>query len=167
MAYLVRRSADRIESRESLATSRGPRSRLLASFSEPLSPDVLERAAARATRPFDRRALIRRARAKGIEIADRSREPEARALLARLRRTDAIEPTLLAALRNALAQLPERPVPDELADVSEWIGASPEARGAAVRELMDLYGEIARSRPPRRERETPRFPAISSKRIAS
>jgi hypothetical protein len=166
MAHLVRRGPDRIEIRESFATPRGPRSRLLASFREPLTPDVLERAAARATRPFDRRALARRARGAGVAVALRSREPEARALLARLQRPDPLDPVLAAALRRALGGLPEAGLPEALAEVAEWVGASAAQRGAALRELLDLYGRIAASRPPPRERERPRFPRFSSLRPA-
>jgi len=166
MAFLVRRSRDRVEIRESLATPRGPRSRLLASFAEPLSPDALERAAARATRPFDRAALLRRARRSGIEVAERSREPEARAMLARLRRRDPLDPALAAALRNALADLPETGLPESLAEVAEWVGASSAQRGKALRDLLDLYGRIATSRPVPRRREERRFPRLSSLRKA-
>jgi hypothetical protein len=163
MAYLVRRSLTRFEIRESRSTPRGARSRVLASFLETLTRDVLDRAAARATRPFDAAALVRRARALGIPVRERSREPEARALLSRLRRRDPLDPALAASLRRALARLPEAPVPESLAEVSEWVGASAAERGAALRELLDLYGRIARSRPPRRRREHARFPRFSSR----
>jgi len=95
---------------------------------------------------------------------ERSREPEARALLSRLRRGDPLDPVLAASLRRALARLPESPIPEPLAEVSEWVGASAAERGAALRELLDLYGRIARSRPPRRQRERERFPRFSSRR---
>lgn len=167
MAHLVRRSEDRIEIRESVATPRGPRSRVLASFGEPLSPDVLERAAAHATRPFDRRALVRRARALGIAISERSREPELRALLARLRRPDPLDPALAAVLREALRERPDGAVPEGLEEVAEWVGASAAQRGEALRELLDLYGRIAASRPPLpHQREGRRFPRFSSLREA-
>jgi hypothetical protein len=166
MAYLVRRSPTRIEIRESRSTPKGPRSRVLASFSEALTRDVLDRASAQATRPFDAAALVRRARALGIPVLERSREPEARALLSRLRRADPLDPVLAALLRRALARLPEAPIPESLSDVSEWVGASAAERGAALRELLDLYGRIARSRPPRRRRKRARFPRFSSQREA-
>jgi hypothetical protein len=166
MAYLVRRSPKRVEIRESRATPRGARSRVLTSFSDTLTRDVLERAAARAARPFDAQLLVRRARALGIPVQERSREPEARALLARLRRGDPLDPVLAASLRRALARLPEAPIPESLAEVSEWVGASAAERGAALRELLDLYGRIARSRPPRRRPESAPFPRFSSLREA-
>jgi hypothetical protein len=163
MAYLVRRSPTRFEIRESRSTPRGPRSRVLSSFLETLTRDALDRAAARAARPFDAATLVRRARALGIPVLERSREPEARALLSRLRRRDPLDPVLAASLRRALARLPEAPVPESLAEVSEWVGASAAERGAALRQLLDLYGRIVRSRPPRRQRERARFPRFSSR----
>lgn len=162
MAFLVRRSGARVEIRESRATARGPRARVLASFSGALTRDVLARAAARATRPFDAGALLRRARLAGIPVAPHSREPECRGLLARLRRDDPLDPVLAAALRRAVERLPEAPVPDSLADVSEWIGAGAAERGSALRQLLDLYGRIAQSRPPPRKKQTARFPRFSS-----
>ena len=166
MAYLVRRSPTRFEIRESRSTPRGPRSRVLASFPDALTRDVLDRAAARATRPFAAAALVRRARALGIPVLERSREPEARALLSRLRRGDPLDPVLAASLRRALARLSEAPIPESLAEVSDWVGASVAERGAALRELLDLYGRIVRSRPPRRRRARTRFPRFSSRREA-
>ncbi len=162
MAYLVRRSADRWEIRESQATAKGPRSRTLAGFTGPLTDQVLRRAEARARRPLDPARLVRRARALGLRVVERSREPEARALLARLHRDEPLDPATTAALRAALARRPEQPVPDPLADVVEWVGASPAARGQTLRELLDLYGLIAESRPPLRRHEREPFPRFSS-----
>lgn len=162
MAYFVRRAPGRIEIRESLSTPRGPRSRTLVRFAEPLTPDVLAEAAARARRPFDAEALVRRARARGIEVAYRSREPEGRALLARLRRPDPIDPVIAGLLRRALRDARAAEPPEALAEVAEWVGASAAERGAALRELLDTYGRIAASRPLRRTRPRERFPRFSS-----
>ena len=167
MAYLVRRSPDRVEIRESHTTPRGPRSRTLARFSGPLTPDVLERAASRATRPFDAGRLVRRARTAGIRVASRSREPEARALLARLHRGDPIDPVIAGLLKSALAAVPTAPVPESIADVSDWVGASAAERGAVLRDLLDTYARIAASRPPRRERRRAFFPRFSSEGAAT
>lgn len=164
MAYLVRRSPTRIEIRESRSTPKGPRSHVLASFPEALTADVLEGAAANAARPFDAASLTSRARAMGIPVLERSREPEAHALLSRLRRRDPIDPVLLACVRRALAKLPESSIPESLEEVSEWIGASTAQRGEALRELLDLYGRITRSRPSRRSRPRQAFPRFSSNR---
>jgi hypothetical protein len=97
-------------------------------------------------------------------VVERSREPEARALLARLRRGDPLDPALAAALRRALERLPAAPVPEPHAEVCEWVGASAAERGAALRQLLDLYGRIAQSRPAPRRREGARFPRFSSQR---
>ncbi len=167
MAFLFRRSPERIEIRESRATPRGPRSRTLASFTGPLTPEVIERAAARATRPFDAKLLIRRARATGIPVAARSHEREARALLARLRRGDPIDPIIAGILRRALERVSIAAPSDALADVSEWIGASPVERGEALRDLLDTYGQIEASRPQRRTRPRKLFPRFSSRVEAS
>jgi hypothetical protein len=162
MAYLVMRPSDRIEIRESLSTSRGPRSRQLARFAGALTPVVLARAAARATRPFDAAALIRRARVLGIPVESHAQETEARALLARLRRDDAIDPVMAGLLVSALDGVTTTPVPEPLAEVSEWIGSTPTARGAALRDLLDMFGRIVAARPPRRARPREIFPSFSS-----
>jgi hypothetical protein len=162
MAYLVRRSSDRVEIRESRATRQGPRSVMLASFTGPLTPQVLHTAAARAARPFDARECARRARAAGIPVAEQSHEPEARCLLARLRRPEPLDPVLVSALRQALDRQSAAPAPEALAEVTEWLGASLAERGAALRELLDMYGRIAESRALPRRREAARFPRFSS-----
>ena len=162
MAYLVTRPGERIEIRESRSTARGPRSRQLARFVGPLTPAVLARAASRATRPFDAAALTRRARVMGIPVEMQAPESEARALLARLRRGDPIDPVMAELLARALDGVERAPVPESLAEVSEWIGATPAARGAALRDLLDLYGRIAASRPSRRTRPRQTFPRFSS-----
>ena len=62
MAYLRIRADGRVEIRESVSTAAGPRARTLATFRGSLGPDVLERAAGRASRNFDGDALVARAR---------------------------------------------------------------------------------------------------------
>jgi hypothetical protein len=167
MAYLVRRQSDRIEIRESRTTPRGPRSRQLARFTGPLTPAVLARAQSRATRPFDAGSLIRRAQVLGILVRSSSPEQEARALLARLARTDPIDPVIAELLARALDGVNTAPVPEHLAEVSEWLGAPPSARGAALRDLLDTYGRIAASRPARRTRAQATFPRFSSTETAA
>lgn len=164
MAYLVRHAGDRIEIRESRATAKGPRSRQLARFAGALTPAVLARAAARATRPFDAEALVRRARVMGIPVESRGSEPEARALLARLRRADPIDPVMAGLLVRALEETEKAPLPEQVAEVAEWIGVPPAARGAALRDLLDAFGRIADARPPRRERPRKPYPRFSSTR---
>lgn len=161
MAYLHRRGG-RVEIRESVATPRGPRSRVLASFAGALTPDVLARAARKATRPFDGVALSRRARDAGIEVRAVAREPEARALLARLRRSDPLDPKLVTLLREALALHAAEPLPEPVADVAEWVGASDRERGVALHDLLGLTDRILQSRPERPRPLGPAFPRFSS-----
>ncbi len=167
MAYLVKRAGDRVEIRESRSTPKGPRSHQLASFVGAMTPAVLARAAARAARRFDAAALQRRARVMGIPVDERAPEDEARALLKRLRRGDPIDPVIAGLLVRALDQVVTAPIPEPLAEVSEWIGASPAARGAALRDLLDTFGRIAASRPPRRTRPREPFPHFSSEETAA
>ncbi len=65
---------------------------------------------------------------------------------------------LVSVLREKLDGREAAPVPDPLADVIEWIGASESERGRALRDVLRLYDTIARSREPVREPEAPRFP---------
>ena len=54
MAYLSARPGGRFDIREAHATPKGPRSVTLVSFRGALTPEILERAAARALRPLER-----------------------------------------------------------------------------------------------------------------
>lgn len=67
MAYIVARRNGRFEIRESLHTSKGPRSRTLGGFGI-LTDDILAAAARRAQRPFDVEAVIRSGRRAGARI---------------------------------------------------------------------------------------------------
>src|SRR5262245_23905624 len=122
MAYLHRRRDGRLEIRESIATPRGPRARTLAVFRGALRPDVPERAAGQARRPFDREALRTRARALGVPLSARRTDAAARALLRDLRQGVALDPALVTLLREALAAQPAAPVPAPLAEAAEWLG---------------------------------------------
>lgn len=67
MAYVVARRNGRFEVRESIHTPDGPRARTLAGF-RVLDDEVLVRASGRATRPFDRKAVIASARRIGAPV---------------------------------------------------------------------------------------------------
>jgi hypothetical protein len=162
MAYLYRRRDGRIEIREARATPRGPRSRTLASFRGTLTPEILERAEARATRPLDRPALAARARQLGVPLTTRRGDHELRALLACLRRGEAIDPVLAGLLRGALEGAPVAPVPERLAEVAEWIGASDAERGEALRGLLRVSDRIVTSRSGLRRRRRRRYPRFAS-----
>ena len=163
MAYLYLRKGGRAEVREARSTPRGPRSQTLVSFRGALRPEHLDRAEAAARRPFDRDALVRRARELGLAVERSPADAAARDLLASLRRAAPLDPSLAALLRARLAALPARPLPDDLADVAEWIGTSELERGRALRDLLRLYGAIARSRDPVREAPAPRVPRFASR----
>jgi hypothetical protein len=162
MAYLRRRSDDRVEIRESVATVAGPRARTLAIFRGALIPDVLERAAARARRPFDREAVRSRAAEIGLAVSDRRGDASARALLAELRRGGAPDPMLVSMLKSALAECPAVEVPEELTDVAEWVGRDAERRGRALRGLLRASDRLVRGRPRRRARARKHFPRFHS-----
>jgi hypothetical protein len=156
MAYPYLRKSGRVEIREAHSTSRGPRSRTLASFRGSLCEEILDRAEAAATRPFDRDAVRTRAAKLGIPIASTAADP--RPLIARLRRGAHIDPVLATVLSQQLEQADSEPVSDELADVIEWIGSSDVERGHALRDVLRLYDTIARSRATVREPGPMRFP---------
>ncbi|HEX5065518.1 MAG TPA: hypothetical protein VFY49_05350 [Myxococcota bacterium] len=164
MAYLARRPGGRFDIRESVLTARGPRSRTLATFRGSLTPEVLERAGRRATRPLDVALLRARAEALGIPLSERRHDRAARELLAALRAGAALDPALAHLLREALAAQPAAPPPDALQEASEWIGASDALRGRALRDLLRVSDRIVRSRAPVQERPQARFPRIRSRR---
>jgi hypothetical protein len=166
MAYLRKRSDGRVEIRESIATRAGPRARTLAVFRGALVPDVMERAAGLARRPFDPEALRARARALGVPSSDRRADTAARALLRDLRQGVSLDPALATLLREALAAQHARPVPELLAEAAEWLGVGAERRGAALRGLLRTSDRLVRARPVRRERDTARFPRFSSRPLA-
>jgi hypothetical protein len=163
MSYLYQRKGGRAEIREAHSTARGPRSRTLVSFRGPLRHEHLDRAEAAAERPFDRDALERRARELGIGVEEPRADASARELIARLRRGAALDTRLAALLREQLAALPGDPVPADLADAAEWVGASDVERGRALRDVLRLYDAIAQSRDPVRAAPAPRFPRFASR----
>ncbi len=163
MAYLARRRGGRIEIREAVTTSGGPRSHTLASFRGALRPDVLDRAERRATRPFDRAYLLVRVAALGVPVAERRADGTARELLESLRRGAALDPALASLLRNALEQVAGVRATSNLADIGEWIGADDARRGSAMRDLLRLSDRIARSREVR-ARPRRAFPRFRSRR---
>jgi hypothetical protein len=72
MAFVVRRRDGRFEIRESIYTKSGPRARSLGNFAA-LTEQVLSKAGQRASRPFDREAVIASAIRSGSPVFDVSR----------------------------------------------------------------------------------------------
>ena len=164
MAYLVRRSSARFDIRESVTTPDGPRSKTLISFRGALTPEVLDGAQRRAARPVDRLQLEARAHALGVPVTERREDRAARELLAALRSGVAIDPVLVALLKQRLDDLPAAPIPSLLAEVSEWVGAGEVERGTALRDLLRLSDRIVRSRRSVRVRPSVPFPRFRSRR---
>jgi hypothetical protein len=158
----IRRQGEVFEIRECLATDRGPRQRPLVRFRGVLTPDLLDAAAAAARRPFDREALLARARSQGIPVSLERHHPEARRLLAQLRAGQPLDPTLVGLLRRELELLAAEPVPVHLHEVTEWVGQPEAARGKALRGLLRTASRVLRSRAPLREPPPEAFPRFSS-----
>lgn len=158
------RSQGRVhEIRECRSTERGPRQIVLARFRDVLTPEVLERAEARAQRRFDRAKLVASARGRGIPVSPHRTDAAARRLLAELRAGGSVEPGLVALLREALGMLDAEPLPEHLGDAADWIGRSEAERGKALRGLLRTASRIVRSTRPRPGPEPPRrFPRIRS-----
>ena len=158
MAYLYVRKTGRVEIREAHTTPRGPRSRTLVSFKGALTDAHLDRAESASTRVFGRAAIRARAEKLGVPIERASADSHAHALLAQLRSGARLDRVLVSVLRERLDECAATPVPSELVDVIEWLGASDHERGRALRDVLRLYDQIARSRDPVAEPEAARFP---------
>lgn len=163
----IRRQGSAYEIRECRTTPRGPRQYALARFRDVLTPEVLDRAAEAAHRPFDARKLIADARRRGIPVNVRRTHAAARQLLGELRAGHVLEPGLAAMLKQALAMTDSTPLPEHLADAADWIGRSEVARGKALRGLLRAASRVVRSRAPQRERSDEPFPHFSSAESAS
>jgi hypothetical protein len=160
----IRRQGAAFEIRECESSPIGPRQRPLARFRRILTPEVLDRAASAARRPFDRRALVERARARGIPVAENRRSEAAAGLLGQLRRGASLDPVMVTLLREALAPLAGGGVPEHLEDVVDWVGQPEAARGRALRGLLRTASRVARSRGFARPEPPDRFPRFSSQR---
>jgi hypothetical protein len=136
MAYVVGRRNGRFEIRESVHTSKGPRSRTLAGFGV-LTEDILTAAARRAQRPFDAEAVIRSGRRAGARVQ------VARSGASRAR------DRFLAGSRNMSSALGKPPATAGRGDA-----------GAALLELLG-FADMVRAGQPPRPFEPLAFPALS------
>lgn len=139
MAYVVARPRGRFEIRESVHTPEGSRARSLANFTR-LTDEVLARAAARATRPFDPEA-VRASAARAARPIERHRQPEMRAFV--------------ESARKMAATLETRP---------PAAGSAPDP-GDALIDLLDLVAQVSAFGPPRPV-EPLRFPPLAKLRDA-
>lgn len=158
MAFVVTRRDGRFEIRESIATSRGPRSRTLATFRE-LTDEVLDHAERRAERSFDRRRVEARALAAGACRDDRATARLGHALLEDLHQGGRLPPVLVDALTRCLAGATTSAL-DSLPPLEDWIGSTARERGDALRDLLRLTDRL----PPARRRGGMTFPRLSSAR---
>lgn len=156
MASIVRRPGRRWEIRESVSGPRGPRSRTLATFAV-LSPDVLDHAAARASRPLDRDELCARARRAGAPVQTGRADAAAGALLAALADGERLRPGLACLLADALPHAGEPPT-DASRAAAAWVGRSLAERSAALVDLLLLTDAL----PARPRAARPRMPRIAS-----
>jgi len=159
----IRAQKGRYEIRECRSTAKGPRQFTLASFRGVLTPEILDRAEARAQLRFDRERLVARARALGVPVSRRRRFPEARALLAVLQQGGRPSPRLVGLLKRALEPLPAAPLPEHLEDAAAWMGRPETERGSALRGLLRSADRVLRSRGPLRSRARDVFPRFASR----
>ncbi len=154
MAYIVPHGAGRWEIRESHATREGPRSTTLASF-QVLTPEVVERARVRSSKPLDGEELRRAAARVGAPIAPQASDRASGELLVELaagRRPRAV----LRRLLLDLLQDRGGGSSDSALAASAWIGATPRQRGDALRDLLLLADRL----PARKRAPQSRFPGL-------
>jgi hypothetical protein len=180
MAYVVRSKSGRFEVRESRSTEAGPRSRTLASFTE-FGDGVVEKALARAEKPFDAGRLREAAVRAGAPVAGTPLDDAARETLRRVAAGERLDPMLRTLLADALGHVEpsvrgdaepslrralEDPTPaspavsDAARSATEWIGAGLAERGKALRDLLELGDAL----PLRKRPNEIGFPRLASAR---
>jgi hypothetical protein len=157
MAYIVARRSATWDIRETRTSAAGPRSHTLATF-RVLTPEVVERAIARSSKPLTSEALRRAALRVGAPVAAPASDCAAGELLADLAAGRAPRPALRRLLLAAL-QGEGGDTSDSARSAAEWIVATSRQRGEALRDLLLLADRL----PPGRAAERPRFPRIESK----
>lgn len=158
MAYVVGRRPGTWEIRESRATPAGPRSYTLASF-HVLTSEIVQKAQARSPKPLDHAGLRQAAVRAGAPIDAEPGDRAAGQLLAELALGRRPQALLRRLLLDALEDEHERKrSSDSARAASAWISATPQRRGAALRDLLLLADRV----PPRRRAPTLSFPPIHS-----
>lgn len=150
MAYVVSTKRGTFELRESHSTPKGPRSRTLASFRE-LDDEVIRKARERAGKALEPEQLREAALRAGATVAEAPLDRAARETLRRLAGGEGLDPMLRELLRDALEPAGRRghqapgsggAVSDAARSAAQWVGASPVARGEALRDLLDLADAV-------------------------
>lgn len=157
MAYIVARPSGAWDVRETRMSAAGPRSHTLATF-RALTPEVVERAVARSSKPLMPNDLRRAALRVGAPIAAPASDRAAGELLTDLAAGRAPRPALRRLLLTAL-QGKGGDTSGGAQSAAEWIVATSRQRGEALRDLLLLADRL----PPGRAAERPRFPRIESK----
>ena len=158
MAYIVRRRTGGWEIRESHMTPRGPRSNTLASF-QTLTPEVICKAQARSARALDREELRTAAARAGAPIAPEPSDRATSELLAELAAGRRPRPVLGRLLLDLLQDRRDSSSDSALA-ATMWIGATPQQRGDALRDLLLLADRL----PVRMRQRRLQFPRIQPAR---
>ena len=142
MAFVVPTKPGRFEIRESVSTSKGPRSRTLASFTK-LDEEAVAKAQAKASAPLDVEGLRRAARRVSAPVAAPPVEQAARELIAELGKGRRLDPTLRRILLDLLRSgrqdgaVPS-PWHEATHEVAEWMAATPAEKGQALVDLLLL-----------------------------
>jgi hypothetical protein len=158
MAFVTAHRGGAWEIRESHITPAGPRSHTLASF-RTLTSEVIERAQARSSKPLDQEDLRRAARRVGAPIAPSPPDRVTGELLRELAAGRRPRPLLRRLLLDVLQDERERSS-DSARAAAGWIGATPQQRGDALRDLLLLTDRLPRRRRPAQLR----FPPLHSAR---
>lgn len=142
MAYVVPTKRGTFEVRESHLTPKGPRSRTLATFRE-MTDEVIVKARSRASKPLETEELRSAAARAGASVPGTPVDRAAREALRLLAGGERLDPMLRTLLLDALnpgpgATVHPAAVSDTARSATEWIGASPERRGEALRDLLEL-----------------------------
>jgi hypothetical protein len=156
MAYVVARPSGAWEIRESRMTAAGPRGRTLATF-RTLTPEIVEHARTRASRPLDPDDLRKAALRAGTPMAASAPNQAAGELLAELAAGRRPRPVLVRLLRAELDGGGEA-TSDSARAAARWVTASPQRRGEALHDLLLLADRL----PSGRAREHRRFPRVRS-----
>jgi hypothetical protein len=162
MAFVIANRRGSYEVRESRSTPDGPRSRTLATFRE-MNDEVVEKARARSAKPLSAKELKGAAARAGAPIAAAPLDQAARETLRRVANGERLDPLLRRLLIDALGRDRRRskstvPVSDAAIAATEWIGASLERRGEALRDLLELADAL----PVRIRAEEIGFPRLKS-----
>lgn len=136
MAFVTPRKNGTWEIRESRPTQSGPRSTTLATFRE-LGDKCLRQAQARATKPIDANRLRRAALRAGAPIEKSPVDSAASKLLAELSMGHRPRQGLRRLLADAVDSR-DAGLSNAARAAQEWVAATPEERGKALRDLLLL-----------------------------